>query len=148
MLRKAIAAAALITVGILAEFGYRVVGGNFSGTVHFGDPNNLGGEDVTSVGSSEAYLVKYDRDGNQLWVQQMGGPAGGLGGMYQVGRAVFESQTPVLVVFEGWGTAGKGRVFHCVLGHDVKALAPDAVGELFRRGTAWTAGLTPVAGAK
>jgi polyphosphate kinase 2 (PPK2 family) len=30
--------------------------------------------------------------------------------MYQVGRAVFESQKPVLVVFEGWGTAGKGRV--------------------------------------
>jgi uncharacterized protein len=45
-------------------------------------------------------------------------------------------------------TAGKGRVFHCVLGHDVKALTPDAVGELFRRGTAWSAGLPPVAGAK
>lgn len=29
--------------------------------------------------------------------------------MYQTGRAVFESKTPVLVVFEGWGTAGKGR---------------------------------------
>jgi uncharacterized protein len=39
---------------------------------------------------------------------------------------------------------GKGRVFHCVLGHDVKALANPPVGELFRRGTAWTAGLDPV----
>jgi len=39
---------------------------------------------------------------------------------------------------------GKGRVFHCVLGHDVKALANPPVGTLFRRGTAWTAGLTPV----
>ena len=38
---------------------------------------------------------------------------------------------------------GKGKVFHCVLGHDVKALANPPVGELFRRGTAWTAGLTP-----
>ncbi len=38
---------------------------------------------------------------------------------------------------------GKGKVFHCVLGHDVKALANPPVGELFRRGTAWTAGRSP-----
>jgi len=36
---------------------------------------------------------------------------------------------------------GKGRVFHCALGHDVKALSFDGVQELYRRGTAWTAGL-------
>lgn len=41
-------------------------------------------------------------------------------------------------------TCGKGRVFHCVLGHDVKALANAAVGELFRRGTAWAADQPPV----
>ena len=40
---------------------------------------------------------------------------------------------------------GKGRVFLCVLGHDVKALSVDAVQELYRRGTAWAAGLPPVA---
>lgn len=39
---------------------------------------------------------------------------------------------------------GKGRVFLCVLGHDVKALSVPAVQELYRRGTAWTAGLPPV----
>jgi uncharacterized protein len=39
---------------------------------------------------------------------------------------------------------GQGRVFHCVLGHDAKALKPDAVGELYRRGTAWAAQLPPV----
>lgn len=39
---------------------------------------------------------------------------------------------------------GKGKVFHCVLGHDVEALDNPSVGELFRRGTAWTAGLDPV----
>ncbi|UCD52284.1 MAG: ThuA domain-containing protein [Phycisphaerales bacterium] len=39
---------------------------------------------------------------------------------------------------------GKGKVFHCVLGHDVQALANPPVGNLFRRGTAWTAGLDPV----
>ncbi|HNS19816.1 MAG TPA: ThuA domain-containing protein [Sedimentisphaerales bacterium] len=38
---------------------------------------------------------------------------------------------------------GKGRVFHSPLGHDVQAFGP-AVGELFRRGAAWAAGLTPV----
>ena len=43
---------------------------------------------------------------------------------------------------------GKGRVFHCVLGHDANALKPDAVGELFRRGTAWAAKLEPVAEAQ
>ncbi len=36
---------------------------------------------------------------------------------------------------------GKGRVFHCPLGHDVKAFEAPSVGELFRRGTAWAARL-------
>ena len=36
---------------------------------------------------------------------------------------------------------GRGRVFHCVLGHDARALSVPAVGELYRRGTAWVAGL-------
>ncbi len=40
---------------------------------------------------------------------------------------------------------GKGRVFHTVLGHDVKAVTNAAVPELFRRGCAWAAGLPPVA---
>jgi uncharacterized protein len=40
---------------------------------------------------------------------------------------------------------GKGRVFHCVLGHDVGALSVKAVQDLYRRGTAWTAGLSPTA---
>jgi type 1 glutamine amidotransferase len=40
---------------------------------------------------------------------------------------------------------GQGRVFHCVLGHDVKAMGFDGVGELYRRGTAWAAGFAPVA---
>ncbi len=35
---------------------------------------------------------------------------------------------------------GEGRTFHCVLGHDLKALN-DEVGELYRRGTLWAAGL-------
>jgi type 1 glutamine amidotransferase len=38
---------------------------------------------------------------------------------------------------------GKGRVFHSPLGHDVKALEVEAVGDLFRRGCAWAAGLPP-----
>lgn len=29
--------------------------------------------------------------------------------MYEIGRAIHDSKTPVIVVFEGWGTAGKGR---------------------------------------
>jgi type 1 glutamine amidotransferase len=38
---------------------------------------------------------------------------------------------------------GKGRVFLCVLGHDVEALSVEAVQELYRRGTAWAARLEP-----
>ncbi len=37
-------------------------------------------------------------------------------------------------------TPGKGRTFHCVLGHDVKALN-EAADALYRRGTAWAARL-------
>jgi type 1 glutamine amidotransferase len=39
---------------------------------------------------------------------------------------------------------GQGRVFLCLLGHDVQALSVAPVQELYRRGTAWTAGLPPV----
>jgi type 1 glutamine amidotransferase len=38
-------------------------------------------------------------------------------------------------------TYGKGRTFHCPLGHDAKALSVPAVQELFRRGCVWAAGL-------
>lgn len=39
---------------------------------------------------------------------------------------------------------GRGRTFHCVLGHDAKALSVPNVQELYRRGCAWAAGLDPV----
>ena len=42
-------------------------------------------------------------------------------------------------------TAGKGRVYQCLLGHDVKAMQMPGVCELYRRGCAWAAGLPPVA---
>ena len=39
---------------------------------------------------------------------------------------------------------GQGRVFHCVLGHDVLAYTNSpGVGDLMRRGCAWAAGLAP-----
>jgi len=38
---------------------------------------------------------------------------------------------------------GRGRTFHCSLGHDTKALSVPAVQELYRRGCAWAAGLDP-----
>ena len=42
---------------------------------------------------------------------------------------------------------GKGLVFHCALGHDVKAIKNPPAAELFRRGCAWAAGLAPVSAA-
>ncbi len=41
-------------------------------------------------------------------------------------------------------TYGKGRVFHSALGHDVKAIRNPSVAELFRRGCAWAAVLSPL----
>jgi type 1 glutamine amidotransferase len=40
---------------------------------------------------------------------------------------------------------GKGRTFHCPLGHDAKAMSSPGVQELYRRGCAWAAGIAPVA---
>lgn len=40
---------------------------------------------------------------------------------------------------------GQGRTFHCILGHDGRALGVPAVQELYRRGCAWAAGLEPLA---
>ena len=37
----------------------------------------------------------------------------------------------------------RSRVFHCVLGHDPVALSVEPVAELYRRATAWAAGLSP-----
>jgi type 1 glutamine amidotransferase len=48
---------------------------------------------------------------------------------------------PLAFVLQG----SERRVFHCVLGHDVAALSVPSVAELYRRGTAWAAGLPPVA---
>lgn len=46
---------------------------------------------------------------------------------------------PMAFVVEGTG----GRVFHCVLGHDTRAYAAQGARDLYRRGTAWAAGLDP-----
>jgi type 1 glutamine amidotransferase/HEAT repeat protein len=51
---------------------------------------------------------------------------------------VDQKQYPMVFVL----TPGKGRTFHCALGHSAKALG-SAVGTLYRRGTAWAAGLEP-----
>ncbi len=45
-------------------------------------------------------------------------------------------------------TYGKGRNFHSVLGHDAKALSTPGVQELYRRGCAWAAGLSPLPASK
>ncbi|MBP7950861.1 MAG: ThuA domain-containing protein [Verrucomicrobiales bacterium] len=38
-------------------------------------------------------------------------------------------------------TPGKGRVFHCTLGHDLKALKSQGTRQLYLRGTQWAAGV-------
>ena len=46
---------------------------------------------------------------------------------------------PMAFIVENTG----GRVFHCVLGHDAQAYEAPEVRALFRRATAWAAGLSP-----
>jgi len=46
---------------------------------------------------------------------------------------------PMAFVFDH----GQGRVFHTLLGHDVKAITNSSVPELLRRGCAWAAGISP-----
>jgi len=40
---------------------------------------------------------------------------------------------------------GKGRVSHTVLGYDTQVWKTPGLAELIRRGTAWAAGILPVA---
>ena len=47
------------------------VSGSFSGTVAF-DPGNSAGT-LTSAGLTDAFLVKFDGDGNFIWVKSVGG---------------------------------------------------------------------------
>jgi formylglycine-generating enzyme required for sulfatase activity/type 1 glutamine amidotransferase len=49
------------------------------------------------------------------------------------------SDEPMAFVFD----YGKGRVFHFVLGHDVRAIQTEGTAELLRRGAAWVAGREP-----
>lgn len=56
-------------------------------------------------------------------------------------RSVVNGEThPMAFVFD----AGKGRVFHSPLGHDVKAFRMPGTSALLRRGVAWAAGLPPL----
>jgi len=52
--------------------GNSIVTGGFSGTATFGDTT------LTSVGSGDMFIAKYDGDGNFLWVEQAGGFGGGI----------------------------------------------------------------------
>ena len=46
--------------------------GNFEGTVDFDPSSNE--VNLTAVGKYDAYLAKYDSDGNLIWVISIGGP--------------------------------------------------------------------------
>jgi len=54
--------------------GNSIVTGHFSGTATFGDTT------LTSAGSRDIFIAKYDGDGNFLWVEQAGGTDGPFGG--------------------------------------------------------------------
>ena len=54
--------------------------GHFESTVDF-DPG--AGTDIrTSAGSYDVFLIKYDKNGNQLWTRTFGGPGGEYDGYY------------------------------------------------------------------
>jgi Beta-propeller repeat len=55
--------------------GYVYASGYFSGTANFGNTN------LTSIGTSDAFISKYDFLGNPLWTRQAGGVDGNAAGL-------------------------------------------------------------------
>ncbi len=52
----------------LDDAGNKYVAGTFKGTIDFGN-----GVSITSVNNTDAFVAKYDADGNILWANAMGG---------------------------------------------------------------------------
>jgi len=77
--------------------GNSIVTGEFSGTATFGDTT------LTSDGSNDIFIAKYDGDGNFLWVEQAGGTD------IDIGRAIATDGSGNSIVtgeFRGTATFG------------------------------------------
>ena len=113
---------------------------------------NFGGLDGTPVDSSaQAFLVKHDASGNELWVRQVGTPAGdypqavGIDGtrVYVVGysygafRNVFTDLPPdlFLVRYSGDGTLTDVRTYGARDYEDAAGVATDGAGAVYVVGT-------------
>ncbi|MCH7603365.1 MAG: SBBP repeat-containing protein, partial [Planctomycetes bacterium] len=105
-------------------------------------------------GSGDAFLVRYDGDGNQLWARQFGSsdsdsanaiaPDGSGGviiggdtdGSFGGPNASFEDDV-FLVGYDGLGNQTWVRQFGTEDEEDLEALAPDGAGGVFAAGTTW-----------
>jgi Beta-propeller repeat len=78
--------------------------GNIYVTGQFMSSLNLGTTNLVSAGGSDAFLAKYDRDGNLLWAKSVGGPGADLGTAVEVdpfGDIYFCGSAASLTTFDG-----------------------------------------------
>lgn len=71
--------------------------GKFSGTINFNTPSASGSNEITSAGSNDIYLAKFDTDGNFQWARRAGGS--GVDECY--GIAVSNSSVYITGYFQG-----------------------------------------------
>jgi uncharacterized protein (AIM24 family) len=89
-----------------SDVGYSVTvdgGGNVVATGHFAGTVNFGGGPLTSAGSIDIFVAKFDAGGNHIWSQHFGDADG------QLGRSVaVDGSGNVIITGELWGTADFG----------------------------------------
>jgi hypothetical protein len=119
-------------------------GGAFVGGRTFG---SLGGP---NAGELDAWLARYDSEGNQIWIRQFGTSANegllalsadGVGGAFAAGGTEGNLGGPVigsgdvwLARYDGAGTRTWLRQFGGFGGEQARALSPDGVGGVFVAG--------------
>lgn len=79
--------------GLVALGSAVYVAGTFSGTTNFNTPSSTGTNEITSAGSSDMFLARYDNNGNFQWARR----AGGTGQELVSGLAISSAGTSLYV---------------------------------------------------
>ncbi|MVM41629.1 hypothetical protein GO730_34770 [Spirosoma sp. HMF3257] len=83
--------------GIAVDNGGVYITGTFWGTPNFNTPSSPASNTLTSAGTIDIFVAKYDASGSLVWARR----AGGIGGDYGIGIAVNNSEVYVTGAFMG-----------------------------------------------